>query len=105
MNQTDKIMKPALNFPDLDAADQNWIQFNAPGDWYDMRGSLANDLLECSEFELTGFPYQVWEVIGYRSNSRPIAILRANQTALSGALKYMKQGRVLVYNRQADNEK
>lgn len=90
------------NFPDLNAADRNWIQFNGPGDWHNMCGPLANDLLECSEFELTAFPYQVWEVVGYRSNSNPVAILRANQSTLKGALNYMSQGRVLVYNRQAD---
>lgn len=96
-------MKNKLPFPDLDAADRNWIQFNAPGDWHDLHGSLASDLMDCPEFELTGFPYQVWEVVGYRSNSKPVAILRANQSSLEGALKYMKQGRVLVYNQQADS--
>lgn len=88
--------------PDLDAADHNWIQFKEPGEYDAHHGSLATDLLDARGFECTGFPFQVWEITGYDYNSKPVAILRANQNRLENALQYMSAKKVLVYNRKAD---
>jgi len=90
---------------DLDAADANWIQFTAPGEYHSHKGALAANLIGAREFECTGFPFQVWEIVTHDHNGNPCAILRANQSKLTGALRYMNENRVLVYNQQADAER
>lgn len=90
------------HYPDLDAADRNWIQFSSPGNYKDHCGANAGLLMGSDDFECTKFPFQVWELSGYRPDGSPVAILRANQSTLEGALKYMQAERILVYNAEAD---
>ncbi len=88
--------------PDLDAADSNWIDFTKPCHYRDHHGAIAAELLGARGFECTGFPFQVWVIIAHDVNGNSVAVLRANQSTLAGALQYMAPNRVLVYNREAD---
>jgi hypothetical protein len=92
-------------YPDLDAADRNWIQYSCIGNYHAHHGALAGALLDAHDFEPTLFPFQVWAIAGWRTDGTPSAVLLANQSTLEGALRYMREHRILVYNRGADLER
>lgn len=98
----DMLNKALAPYPDLDAADRNWVQFESAGNYHSHFGPLAGILLDSRDFELSPFAYQVWEIGGWRTDGTPSMILRANQSTLEGALGYMTKHRILVYNREAD---
>lgn len=98
----DKALMSQPCFTDLDAADRNWIQFQSPGNYHSHFGTLASVLMESRDFSATAFPFSVWEIVGSHADGTPAAILRANQSTLESALRYMQPLRILVYNREAE---
>ncbi len=88
--------------PDLDSADSNWIDFEKPEHYRAHHGPLASELIGARGFSCTLFPFQVWEIVTHDKDGLAVAILRANQMTLEGALKYMEGERVMVYNRFAE---
>jgi hypothetical protein len=88
-----------IEHPDLDAADANWVQFKKEGEYEQHHGQFAAELLGAREFECTRFPFQVWEISAHDKDGKAVAILRSNQSSLEGALRYMEENRILVYNR------
>lgn len=91
---------------DITCAESNWIQFGTDWRLQAWAGPLARKLMDSQDFEITPFTYSVWEVTGdchplYRNPDATsfACILRANQSTLAGALRYMTKDRVLVWNK------
>jgi len=86
---------------DIDQAEQNYIEWNR-GRMREWRGALAGKLLNSKDFIPAKLAYQVWEVLPdtydwATDGQNHAAILRANQSSLSGALSYMGENKVLVW--------
>lgn len=90
-------------YPDLDAAERNWLQLDENGHFHSGNGANAFRLMDSHDFKVTPAVYAIWELTGDSRifDDSPVAILRANQSTLECALTYMKEGRVLVYNKAA----
>ena len=88
---------------DINFAENNWIEID--GDNRNWNGGYADKLLNSSDFTVNPCSYSVWEVTNSTYDNRTDAvnfasILRANQSTLAGALKYMtSDNRVLIYNK------
>lgn len=88
---------------DIALAEKNYVQCNG-GFVEKWNGSLADKLQNSPDFEITPHPFEVWEVTtdfhDWRTDcNKPVAILRAAQSSLAGALKYMGENRVLVWRK------
>ncbi len=114
MNTTTKRQAKQSN-SDILAAETNWIEHSvrpdngkagyvqsaASAQWH---GPLARKLLDSPDYSATPSPYSVWELTGdyydwQTDCALPVAILRANQSTLECALRYMGENKVLVWNK------
>lgn len=89
---------------DIEQAENSHIEMEN-GNAVSRVGHNCSKLLNSSDFFLTDFTFSVWEVTSdtrdWRTCGENFAcILRANQSTLEGALKYMTgSNRVLVHNK------
>ena len=97
-----------VKYTGIEFAEENYIECKNDTviKW---KGSLANKLQDSPDFEITSFTFSVWEITNdfydWKTDCcKHVSILRANQSTLSGALKFMKENCVLVHNQDIPEE-